>query len=128
MFCLEQNKRGAYYAAYLGNEERVSPGGIRSLTYEGKYGNPTPIRISLNPRSGNPQIDAFGIDTDYQFQAVTETPAILHEGDIMWIFVTPNDEGTVAADYVVVKVAETINEAIYALRERKKKQWNTASV
>lgn len=124
MFTLESNKRSIWYAKYLGTEERIDAQGNRTLTYDGKYGEPTEILVNIADRTGNPQLDAFGIGTDYSMQIVADLPMVLAESDIVWVKATP--AGNTPADYFVAKATSTLTHAIYALRERTKK-WNTAS-
>jgi len=122
LFTLESNKRATYYAKFLGKTERRDASGFRTLDYSGEYGTPTKLMCNVADRTGNPQIDAFGIDTDYSVQIIADLPLVLAEGDIMWIKEKPASGKP--ADYVVIKSTTTLTHAIYALRERTKK-WNT---
>lgn len=118
MFTLESNKRAAYYAKYEGNVEVTETGGIRTLTHTGKYSDPVAIRCNYAAKTGNPQFDAFGIDTNYSLQVITDLSVALSEGDLMWIDSTPANN--TPANYIVVRAVKTLTHAIYALRERTK--------
>ena len=122
MRTLRRNKQKIYYALYSGTTDAVDSQGY--FTGEGvkAYGEPVALRINVSPAETDLRIEPFGTATDYSHTMVTcDMDCPIDEETILWIGKEPyTDDDTpvlTAHNYRVVRVAKSLNNIMYAIRE-----------
>lgn len=121
MKCMEINKRGFWYAPYLGKEEIVRDG-KRTGQYTVKYGTPVNARAVISPARGGVNEELFGVNAVYDRTITTEDVDIgIDEMSVLWIDKKPGigaDGATETPwDYVVEKVARSLNSVSVAVKK-----------
>ena len=121
MRSLERNKRTFWYASYAGNEEILSDR-KRTGQYKVKYGNPVEVRANVSAARGSLDDEHFGINADYDRTITTDKADFgIDESSVLWIEKTPEiaADGSTATpwDYVVVKIARSLNSTTIAIKK-----------
>lgn len=121
MRSLRRNERRFWYANYTGNEKILSDG-KRTGQYKVKYGKPIEARANVSAARGSLDDEHFGINADYDRSITTcDKNLNLDESSVLWIEKTPEiaADGSTATpwDYVVVKVANSINSTTVAIKK-----------
>lgn len=121
MRSLRRNEKRFWYANYTGNEE-IRSGGKRTGQHKIKYGNPIEARANVSAARGSLDDEHFGINADYDRSITTcDKNLNLDESSVLWIEKTPEiaADGSTATpwDYVVVKVANSINSTTVAIKK-----------
>nr|DAJ41235.1 MAG TPA: hypothetical protein [Caudoviricetes sp.] len=110
-----------WYANYQGKEE-ILKNGKRTGQYKVLYSNPVNISENLSAARGSLDNELFGIQTDYD-RTITSCNRDfdISESSVLWIEKTPEvaSDGSTDTpwDYVVVKVARSINSVTVAIRK-----------
>ena len=120
MRTLNRNKQTIYYALYKSDstptDEYGDPTGEPIPTYD----TPVKLRCNVSASRGTAESELFGIDLNYSKTLCVEgTTCPIKEDSILWIGLTPDDKGTVKHNYVVVAVAVSLNNTVYAVKEVK---------
>lgn len=121
MRSLNRNKMDFWYANYQGKEE-ILKNGKRTGQYKVLYSNPVNISENLSAARGSLDNELFGIQTDYD-RTITSCNRDfdISESSVLWIEKTPEvaSDGSTDTpwDYVVVKVARSINSVTVAIRK-----------
>ena len=121
MRSLNRNKMDFWYANYQGKEE-ILKNGKRTGQYKVLYYNPVKISENLSAARGSLDNELFGIQTDYD-RTITSCNRDfdISESSVLWIEKTPEvaSDGSTDTpwDYVVVKVARSINSVTVAIRK-----------
>lgn len=122
MRCLNKNKQTFHYALYLGNEEIKNSDGFYTGERKAKYSEPHEMRANIsaarNASYGSVSTEAFGTDIQYDKVIVIDNPKCeIDEHTILCIDIpfTVTD-GVMPYDYVVVKVARSLNSVSYAIQ------------
>lgn len=114
----QRSWRDLYYAVLLSSEPITDEYGNDTLEVRNTYGSPTLLRANVSANAGQETVNVFGTLSGY-------SRTISYNGDSC-----PLDEGSkvwfgVSADgphnYVVVKVADSKNGYLIALREVSKR-------
>lgn len=111
---LRRNKKTLYYALYQGKEEILDHNGNRTGEFQDTYSEPKEARMNIAPANGSADWNPFGIDTPYQKIVMTfdmESP--ISEASRVWI----DKDISEPANYVVRRVARSLNNIVYALEE-----------
>ena len=121
MRSLRRNEKRFWYANYTGNEEILS-GGKRTGQYKVVYGNPIEARANVSAARGSLDDEHFGINADYDRTITTCDKRLnLDESSVLWIEKSPEiaSDGSTDTpwDYVVVKVAKSINSTTIAIKK-----------
>lgn len=121
MRSLRRNERRFWYANYTGNEKILSDG-KRTGQYKVKYGNPIEARANVSAARGSLDDEHFGINADYDRTITTcDKNLDMDESSVLWIEKAPEIAagGSTATpwDYVVVKVAKSINSTTVAIKK-----------
>ena len=116
-------RRGLYPGEYvypaIGHIPRIR--GERDV-----YAAPVPFSINISAAKGTSEADVFGTDLDYSKTiSTTDMTLPITETSIIWYESSPviREDGTVdeaSADYSVVAIAKSLNNAMYALKKRAK--------
>lgn len=111
----KRNKSSVYYALYNGVQELTDASGNYTGEYAPSYGTPVKIRVNVSAAKGTADVEQFGIDTPYSKTIVTDNMSCpIAEDTVLWIGKTPSAG---EYNYVVVRVAKSINSITYAVKE-----------
>lgn len=114
MRSLNRNRRDLYYATMTGTEPIIDEYGNDTLEERPIYGRPTLLRANVSANVGQEAVEAFGSLTEYnRVVCIAGLECVLHEGDKVWFGV----DQTGPHNYLVVKVADSKNGFLVALRE-----------
>ena len=114
MRSMQRSWRNLYYATLTGSEPIKDEYGNDTLEVKNTYSSPTLLRAIVSANVGQEAVNVFGALTGY-------SRTISYSGDVC-----PLDEGTLvwfgvdvsgSHNYVVVKVADSKNGYLVALRE-----------
>lgn len=122
MRTLERNKTSFYYALYLGKEENVDADGNATGTYTILYSNPVECKGNISASSGSVQFEQFGNDLQYDKVVVLDDVNIsIDENSVLWVDkeVEHDKYGNPLFDYVVKKVARSLNSVSFAISKVK---------
>ena len=118
MRTLNRNKQKIYYALYKSSETPVDEYGDPTGEPIPTYDAPVGLRCNVSASRGNAESELFGIDLNYSKTLCVEGISCpIKEDSILWIGLVPDDKGTVKHNYVVVAVAKSLNNTVYAVRE-----------
>lgn len=119
MRALLRNMQTFYYALYDRKTEVIKDG-LRTGQYTVTYSAPVSMSANISASKGSADLSPFGIDTQYTKTIVTtDMSCPIDENTILWIGKTPAEDGSVPHNYVVVRVARSLNSITYAIREVK---------
>ena len=114
MRSLERNKRGFWYAVMVSTESILDEYGNETLEVRTNYDSPTLLRANVSANTGQDAVDAFGSQTEYsRVVSLTGSSCPLTEGCKVWFGAEPS----APHNYTVVKVADSKNGFLIALRE-----------
>ena len=122
MRTLERNKTSFYYALYLGKEENVDADGNLTGTYTVMYSNPVECKGNISASSGYVQVEQFGNDLQYDKVIVLDNVSVpIDENTVLWVDkdVEHDKYGNPVFDYVVKKVARSLNSVSFAISKVK---------
>lgn len=123
MRCLERNKSEFYYSLLLGKEPIKDENGYETGEYTLKYSLPIKYRASVSSSKGVAQVEQFGNSLDYdKVIIIDDINCPIDEHSVLCIDCKPDydDEGNLLYDYIVKKVAKSINNISYAVRKVQK--------
>lgn len=139
MRCLKRNKVPFYFSLYLGEEPILDEDGNESGEYKAAYSEPAQMRANISPASGNTQSEQFGKSIQYDKVIVTDDlNCPIDEHSILFVDSIPsdmlcdefgqplltesdvplqveNESGNIPFDYIVKKVARSLNSIAYAI-------------
>lgn len=111
---LQRNARTLHYASILGTEPVLDEYGNDTLEVTTLFSSPAPLKYNVSANVGQEAVAVFGPQTEYsRTVAITGTTCPLSEGSRVWFGVPV----TGSHNYVVVKVADSKNSFLVALRE-----------
>lgn len=114
MQALGINKQRVDYALYVGSSE-ITKDGYKTGEKEKVYASAATMWANVSPQRGNADFEPFGVALDYDRTMVTaDMDCPIDEHTVLWI-------GASAAsgphNYIVRKVAKSINSITYAIKE-----------
>lgn len=116
MHTLNRNCQKVYYALYKGIEDQYDKDGNQTGEPLINYEEPVQIFLNVSAARGNTDVELFGINLNYTKTLVThDVNCPISENSILWIGIIP--EKDIPHNYIVVKVAKSINSIAYAVRE-----------
>ncbi|MBQ3265207.1 MAG: hypothetical protein IJH07_05465 [Ruminococcus sp.] len=113
MRCMKRNQKLFYYAPYL---RRETPD--KGYGYSAVYGDAVAMRGNISPATGSANAEQFGNNIEYDRVIVLDDPDCpIDENAILFIDVEPtkNDDGNYVNDYIVKKVARSLNSVSIAI-------------
>lgn len=117
MRCLQRNRRALWYAKRIGAEPVVDEYGNETLEERTVYGAPVSVEANVSANAGAAAAEVFGTQTAYSRTVCFAAGACpLDEEDVVWFGKEPNAAGD-DYNYVVVRVADSKNSVLVALRE-----------
>ena len=115
MRCQRRNEQTIYYALYEGFVPFVNSKGIDTGEKTQVYTAPISMQASVSAAKGSADVEMFGIDTPYTKTVVTcDLECPIREDSVLWIGADPVTE---PYNYVVVRIARSLNSITYAVRE-----------
>ena len=114
MKCLERNKKTFYYCLYTGQEpvydDDKNDTGEQSVV----FGNPVRCIGNISPATGNSSVEQFGNNLQYDKVIVLDDPNCpIDEHSVLFVDKEPDEE--LLFDYIVKKVARSINSVSIAI-------------
>jgi hypothetical protein len=114
---LERNKQTIYYALYEGKEPLTDEYGNPTGEYEVLYSEPVFLKINVSAARGEYETRLFGDMENYDKVLVTDDLSLpITEASILWI---DSLDTTKPHDYIVKKVAKSLNTISYAVTKVK---------
>lgn len=114
MRSLQRNCRVLYYATPQGKEPILDEWGNDTLELKTVYGNPQRLSVNISANVGQEAVNVFGAITGYSRTiSYTGNSCPLVEGCRVWLGVNHTE----SHNYTVVKVADSKNGYLIALRE-----------
>lgn len=115
------NTNTFWYALYEGQESGVDEDGFYTGEPELKYSDPVKYRGNISPNKGIVDTQGFGSNVDYDNVLVMDIDAPrLTENSVLWVGIDPlieKGKATVPYNYVVIRVAPSLNVASYAIKK-----------
>lgn len=109
-----RNNQDVWYALYEGEYDLKDENGLRTGEKIQSYSAPVCLRMNVSPARGTVDNGLFGIDTPYTKTLVTcDMDCPIKEDSVLWIGADPTGD----YNYVVVRIARSLNSIIYAVRE-----------
>jgi hypothetical protein len=125
---MERNKTDFYSALYTERVPIVDEYGNDTGEYDVKHGNPVKSSANISAARGETQTRQFGENVSYdKVIVIDDTASPIDEYSILWIDTIPqleengelavNEDGEVITphDYIVKKVAKSLNSVSYAV-------------
>lgn len=112
---LEINKQEIWYATCTGFVDTVDPAtGYKTGEKTKSYNTPVKMSINVSPARGNAEREVFGINDNYtRTMTTSDMDCPIAEDTILWVGVAT----TAPHNYVVTRVAKSLNDIVYAIRE-----------
>ena len=118
MHTLRRNQVRIAYALYQGKTELTDSNGDFTGEYEITYSSAVTMDVSISAAKGEADLERFGIDVQYSKTMITDQMNCpINEYSHLWINNSPNTNED-NWDYWVVKVAKSLNNIAYAIKER----------
>lgn len=120
MRLLSRDKVQVSYALFSSKSPITDSEGRKTGEYSIEYSEPVGLMASVSPESGSSRPDLFGTDISYSRVLLTDASCPIDENAIVFVDVTPcRSGGQWNNDYVVSKVATSLNFRAIALRRSK---------
>ena len=114
MRTLEINKQPMWYALCTGKTEVIDEYGNHTGVFQVTYGKPVYYPVNMSQSRGTADLDAFGIEADYDRTFVTtDMSCPIAEDSIIWFGADPETE---PHNYCVYQIANSLNSITYAIR------------
>lgn len=118
MRSMQRSWRDLHYAVLLSTEPIKDEYGNDTLEVRNTYGSPTLLRANVSANAGQEAVTVFGALTGYSRTiSYSGDTCPLDEGSLVWFGVDTDGPH----NYVVVKVADSKNGYLIALREVSKR-------
>jgi hypothetical protein len=116
MRSLNKNKRGIYYALYIGETPILDEYGNETGESDPTYGDMIELRCNVSGASGEEAVQAFGSFPNYsRVICVADNNCPIEEQTVVWFGVAPTEP----YNYIVTRKADSKNGILYALQEVK---------
>lgn len=120
MKCLERNKRTFWYSLYKGKEPLTDEYGRKTGEYRVVYGEPVCMKANISPANGSSQFEQFGSSEQYDKVIVTDDMSCpIDENSVLYVDCTEPNGEDMPFDYIVKKVARSLNSISYAISKVK---------
>ena len=111
---MNRNKTPFWYANFLRIEPEFDGDGYETGGQRVVYTDPVKAYANNSPSRGEADPQMFGTDIQYDRVLVMELPALpIDENSILWVGIEPTEPH----NYVVKKVADSLNSVAYAIRQ-----------
>lgn len=124
MRCMRRNQTQVYYALMNGRNELRDESGYFTGEEQISYGNPISLKANVSAAMGETNTRQFGEQEAYdKVLVVDDALCPIDEYAVLWVDTMPiikKDKSTdTPHDYVVTKVARSLNVASYAIAKVK---------
>lgn len=121
MRALRRNKRLIYYCLYAGKVAVVDSDGNETGEQAISYGVPVELYANVSPATGTNDVEQFGNDLDYDKVIVTDDiNCPIDEHSVLIVDDEPvYEDGNVNFDYIVRRVAKSLNSVSIAISKVK---------
>ena len=126
MRTLRRNKQKFYYSTFVELEELTEPNGSGGILFTGQfrpvYTEPVMMFANISPAQGASQIEQFGSSLQYDRVIVIDDPKCpIDENTVLFVDKEPERDwdGNLLFDYIVRKVARSINSVSIAISKVK---------
>lgn len=119
MRTLRRNARTFWYALYLRREPVLDEEGRETLEQRVVYTDPVAARGNISPAQTRQSVQAFGGTDGFDRTVIPERADIpVDTYSVLWIGRAPRDRdgNTAPYNYVVTKVARSLNSTLIAVR------------
>ena len=119
MNCLARNKTTIYYATFKSKTEITDEYGNKTGQYTITYNAPVEWSANIRWDSGAVQLEGFGLNASGTRRIVTcDLNCPIGVDTVLWIGITPDQNGTVKPNYVVAGVPErSLNQIAILVQE-----------
>ena len=120
MRALNKNEQLFYYSLYRTREQINDTAGNFTGEYGITYSDPVPMRANISPARGTAQTEQFGTGIDYDKVIVTcDMTCPIDENSVLFVDKAPakNVSGEYVYDYVVTKIAKSLNSISIAIKK-----------
>ncbi|MBE6683469.1 MAG: hypothetical protein E7595_04865 [Ruminococcaceae bacterium] len=118
MKCLERNKTKFYYALFVDDEPGKDEYGNESGEPRIIYSEPVLAKANISPATGVSQVEQFGKELKYDKVIVLDDITCpIDENSVLFVDKQPekDDDGNLLFDYIVKKVARSLNSVSIAI-------------
>ena len=118
MKCLERNKSDFFYLLFDKKEPVIDGNGRKTGVYRVVYKSPVKHRANISAAKGEASTEQFGSDLKYDKVIVTDDiDCPMDENSVLFVDKKPefDSDGNPIFDYIVKKVARSLNFASYAI-------------
>lgn len=120
MRCMKRNQVTFHYATFVGKHPLISSdeygNELRTGESEIEYSEPTRCKANITPASGIVATQLFGTSEGYDKILVMDDPhTSIDEFSVLWIDARPDAEQNVPYDYIVKRVARSLNSVAIAV-------------
>lgn len=116
MQCLARNKRSFYYALYKSQTAVTDTSGNETGETQITYETPVQMYANISASTGTAQAEQFGTSLSYDKVIVTaDMSCPIDENSVLWIDSVPDANNTVPYDYIVKKIAKSLNSISIAI-------------
>lgn len=122
MQCLKRNKRPFYYCLFEREENAADSYGYLTGEPYVIYSKPKRLEANISPATGNTSTEQFGNDIQYDKVIVLDDITCpIDEHSVLFVDSEPNydDDGNPLYDYIVKKVAASLNSISIAIEKVK---------
>ncbi len=115
---LRRNERTFYYAQYVGKTDIKDTEGNDTGEFKVEYSKPIRARGNISASTGVSETEMFGANVKYDKVIIIANPKFpMDEYSILFIEkpYEEDDEGNPLPDYVVKRVARSLNSVSYAI-------------
>ena len=114
MQLLKRNQKEMMYKAFNGSTSMITDsGGFKTGEYEVGYGSLSTFYAYTTPSRGETSNEMFGKDLDYDKIMYVPLDCGINEYALLWV----DASSTASNDYVVQKVAESLNHKAIAIKK-----------
>ena len=119
MKVMNRNKQKLSYMLYIKGDALKDEYGNETGEFDISYGDPVEIKASVSPAFGNSQQELFGTLEGYDKVVITDDMACpINENTVLFLDKEPEfADGQPIYDYVVKRVAKSLNFIAYAVRK-----------
>lgn len=120
MKLMKRNLQTVYYCLYEGEEKLTDSNNYKTGEKRLLYSDPVEIKCSVSSATGNAQVEIFGNLESYDKVLITDDMSCpIDEHTLLFVDKSPefNSDGSPTADYLVKRVAKSLNNISYAISE-----------
>ena len=116
----QRNKRSVWYCLYTGETEQTDSAGNYTGEVKVNYAAPVWMAANVSPATGQSSSEMFGNLQDYDKVIVTDWISCpIDENSVLFVDTTPTEESEKGYDYIVRRVAKSINSLSIAISKVK---------